>query len=126
MLHGPDNLDATAHRGIGEVEAESVAMMIGAAHNLDTSSYTIPYVSSWASSVEGKTPAEVVQATGERVRAAAVCILDNLTTAQIGDGDPPGLVRGAPSAQQSVRPPVPFHRVTSLRQGNASSGMPAL
>src|SRR5690606_473603 len=29
-LHGPDNPDATRHRGIGEVEAESVALMIGA------------------------------------------------------------------------------------------------
>jgi hypothetical protein len=126
MLHGPDNPDAAAHRGIGEVEAESVALMIGAAHHLDTSSYTIPYVSSWASSVEGKTPAEVVRATGERVRAAAVCILGNLTTAQTGNGDPPGLVREAPTTQRSVRPPVPFHRVASLRQGNSSSGMPAL
>jgi len=35
-LHGPDNSDATGHRGIGEVEAESVALMIGAAHGMDT------------------------------------------------------------------------------------------
>ncbi len=44
-LHGPDNPDATGHRGIGEVEAESVALMIGAAHGMDTTAYTIPYVS---------------------------------------------------------------------------------
>lgn len=37
-LHGPDSPDATGHRGIGEVEAESVALMIGAAHGMDTSS----------------------------------------------------------------------------------------
>src|SRR6478609_8077912 len=67
VLHGPDHPEVSRHRGIGEVEAESVALMIGAAHGLDTSSYTIPYVSTWATSVDGKTPVEVVQATGERV-----------------------------------------------------------
>lgn len=95
MLHGPDNPDATRHRGIAEVEAESVALMIGAAHRLDTSSYTIPYVSSWATSVEGKSVVEVVQATGERVRAASAKILDALPTAQAGGGAPPGLTREA-------------------------------
>lgn len=95
MLHGPDNPDAVYHRGIGEVEAESVALMIGAAHGLDTTSYTIPYVSSWATSVEGRSVVEVVQATGERVRATAVKILDSLPTVQIGGGDPPGLSREA-------------------------------
>ena len=95
MLHGPDNPDAVHHRGIGEVEAESVALMIGAAHGLDTTSYTVPYVSSWATSVEGRSAVEVVQATGERVRATAVKILDELPTAQVGGGDPPGLSRAA-------------------------------
>ena len=40
MLHGPDNADAAMHRGIAEVEAESVALMVGAAHGLDTDDYT--------------------------------------------------------------------------------------
>jgi hypothetical protein len=105
MHHGPDNPDAIAHRGIGEVEAESIALMIGAAHNLDTSDYTIPYVASWASSVQGKSPAEVVQATGERVRATAGTILDHLDTTQVGTGDPPGLARDTPTAEQAT--PVP-------------------
>ncbi len=73
--------------------AESVALMIGATHDLDTASYTIPYVTSWASSVAGETPVEVVQATAERVRRTAVSILDQLETPQVGDGDPPGLDR---------------------------------
>lgn len=91
MLHGPDNVDAALHRGVAEVEAESVALMVGAAHELDTRNYTVPYVTSWASSVEGKTPVEVVQSTAERVRAAAVTILDALPTSKIADGTPPGL-----------------------------------
>jgi antirestriction protein ArdC len=108
MLHGPgrDDLtpDAAMHRGIAEVEAESVALMVGAAHGLDTSSYTVPYVSSWASSVPGKSPVEIVQSTAERVRGAAVTILDKLDTPQVGDGNPPGLDREALAAKQGVAP----------------------
>ena len=92
-LHGPDNPDATGHRGIGEVAAESVALMIGAAHGMDTTAYTIPYISGWAGTVKDKDPAEVVQATGERVRKTAGAILDALDTVQVGTGDPPGLTR---------------------------------
>lgn len=102
LLHQPlDNLstelaaEATLHRGVAEVEAESVALMIGAAHGLDTSSYTVPYVSTWAASVPGKTPVEVVQSTAERVRATALDVLDKLDTPKIGDGNPPGLDRDA-------------------------------
>ena len=104
MLHGPDNVDARLHRGIAEVEAESVALMVGAAHGMDTSVYTVPYVSSWAESVPGKNPVEVVQATADRVRAAAVAVLDNLDTEQVGRGDPPGLNREAARAAAHVHP----------------------
>jgi hypothetical protein len=101
LLHQPpdDKLstefaaDATLHRGVAEVEAESVALMLGAAHGLDTSSYTVPYVSTWAASVPGRTPVEVVQSTAERVRTTALGVLDKLDTPKIGDGSPPGLDR---------------------------------
>jgi hypothetical protein len=66
-------------------------VMVGAAHGLDTSTYTVPYVTTWASSVEGKTPVEVVIETADRVRKAAVTILDHLDTVQVGNGEPPGL-----------------------------------
>ncbi len=103
-LHGPDNADATGHRGIGEVEAESVALMIGTAHGMDTTAYTIPYVSGWAGTVKDKEPAEVVQATGERVRKTAATILDALDTVQLGAGDPPGLTRETAQPERAVRP----------------------
>lgn len=102
MLHGPDNADAAMHRGIAEVEAESVALMVGAAHDLDTTSYTVPYVSSWASSVPGKSPVEVVQATAARVRNTAIGILDQLDTRLVGDGIPPGLDREALATQRKA------------------------
>ena len=101
LMHDPQDSDARLHRGIGEVEAESVALMIGAAHGMDTSGYTIPYVSTWAARVDGKEPVEIVKTTGERVRKIAMGILDQLDTTQIGDGTPPGLDRETPQRPQS-------------------------
>jgi hypothetical protein len=114
LLHAPrENVtsadlaaDATMHRGIAEVEAESIALMVGAAHGLDTSSYTVPYVSTWAASVPGKTPVEVVQSTAERVRTTALGVLKKLDTQKVGDGNPPGLEREAISHRVEVAPVV--------------------
>jgi hypothetical protein len=92
-MHDPADDARDHHRGVREVEAESVAMMIGAAYGLDTTGYTIPYVASWANAVPDKTPVEVVRETGERVRKAALDILDRLPDAGLGDGYPPGLAR---------------------------------
>lgn len=116
MLHGQDNADAVMHRGIAEVEAESLAFMIGAAHGLATEGYTIPYVASWAVGVPGTTPVQVVQSTAERVRAAAVTVLDKLDTPQVGDGDPPGLQRHALTVERgsSAAPAVEQRQVEAV------------
>ncbi len=90
-MHGPRPDEARLHRGIVEVEAESVALMVCAAHGMDTSGYTIPYVAGWAESVKDVSPVDVVRQTGERVRAMAISILDRLDTEMIGDGNPLGL-----------------------------------
>src|SRR5690606_3999200 len=107
LLHGPENPDASGHRGIAEVEADSVALMVAAAHGMDTSDYTIPYVSGWAATVPEKSPVEVVQATGERVRKTAASILDQLPTEQIANGDPPGLNRDAQSQKSPASERAP-------------------
>lgn len=110
LLHAPtttnaDNVvQAVTHRGVAEVEAESFALMLAAAHGMDTSSYTIPYVASWADTVPGKTPAEVIQATAERVRRTAIQALDKLPTTPHADGNPPGLDRGT-TPQREPAPP---------------------
>ncbi|ACZ31357.1 hypothetical protein Xcel_2341 [Xylanimonas cellulosilytica DSM 15894] len=78
--------------------------MVGAAHGLDTSTYTVPYVTTWASSVEGKTPVEVIIETADRVRKTAVTILDRLDTVQLGNGEPPGL---AATRRSSSAPATP-------------------
>lgn len=93
LLHGTDNVDAAMHRGVAEVEAESFALMLAAAHGLSTEDYTIPYVATWAASVPGMTPTEVVHSTADRVRSAALTTLERLDTPQVGDGTPPGLDR---------------------------------
>lgn len=114
LLHAPrENVistdlaaDAALHRGIAEVEAESIALMVGAAHGLDTSSYTVPYVSTWAASVPGKTPVEVVQSTAERVTSTSLGILEKLDTRKISDGNPPGLDREPLSHRVGVAPVI--------------------
>ena len=103
---------------IAEVEAESVALRVGAAHGLDTSSYTVPYVSTWAASVPGKNPVEVVQSTAERVRATALSILDKVDTQQVGDGNPPGLDREALSHRTGTAPVV-----TAARRDGSALGL---
>lgn len=124
LLHAPPEnkldtelaADATLHRGVAEVEAESVALMVGAAHGLDTTSYTVPYVSTWAASVPGKTAVEVVQSTAERVRGTALGVLDKLDTPKIGDGNPPGLDREALSHRTA-----PVHN--TVRRNEAVLGL---
>jgi hypothetical protein len=89
LLHDParDAGDASVHRGVGEVEAESVAYVVLAAHGADSSSESLPYVATWAG---GRTPAEVVQRTAQRVVGAAHEVLAALDTVQHPDGAPPG------------------------------------
>ncbi len=88
VLHADDHQAAAEHRDIAEVEAESVALMIAAAHGMDATQYTIPYVSAWAASRPGQDPVQTVQSTAGRVRAAALGILDRLDTLQIADSTP--------------------------------------
>lgn len=120
VLHAPTELqeNAALHRGVQEVEAEGVSMMITAAHGMDSSSYAVPYVSTWASQVPGKDAVQVVQDTGARVRAAAIRILDGLDTEKIPDGTPPGLERLDPARTSTaeVDHGRPVHKVDSVER----------
>ncbi|GAA1854547.1 ArdC-like ssDNA-binding domain-containing protein [Myceligenerans crystallogenes] len=95
VAHTPGDPDVPAHRGIVEIEAESVAAFVLAAHGVDSADYTVPYVSTWASRVKGVDPVAAVQQTATRVRTIALTILDGLDTTMVPDGDPPGLDRAA-------------------------------
>ena len=78
ILHAdPDQPQACA--GIREVEAESVAHLVMAAHGVDTAPYTFPYVAAWAhpiAAVDDTPLTDVVARTGSRVIQAAHTILE--------------------------------------------------
>lgn len=124
LMHDPENTDVRLHRGISEVEAESVALMIGAAHGMDTSSYTIPYVTSWAAQANGKEPAEIVKATGERVRATTLKVLDQLDTTQLGNGTPPGIERDAAKRTGVDRAGATRESLATVRAATATVAQP--
>jgi hypothetical protein len=70
LLHAPTARPGDLTRPQAEVEAESVAYVVAAAHGLDTSGYTIPYVAGWS---EGNL--ELLARSAERVVATAHTIL---------------------------------------------------
>jgi hypothetical protein len=70
LLHAPSQRPADLTRPQAEVEAESVAYIVAAAHGLDTSGYSIPYVTGWSG---GKL--ELLARTAERVISTSHQIL---------------------------------------------------
>jgi DNA primase len=80
LMHDPADFNGTTHgcRGTQEVEAESVAYLVAAAHGLPTDDYTFPYVTSWAVDVDSARPEDVVEQTGERVMRTAARVLEFL------------------------------------------------
>ena len=108
LLTSPDNPDASHHRGISEVEAESFAAMVCACYGMDSTGYTVPYVAGWAETVKDKSPLAVMRDTGERVRHTVLAELDHLPSPVIDDGVPPGLVEHNPVsiAPSARREPV--------------------
>jgi DNA primase len=63
MLHGPES---EVSRDIGEVEAESVAFVLGARFGLDTSDYSLDYIAGWAAA-----DPKAVETTASRVVKAS-------------------------------------------------------
>lgn len=73
MLHG-EGEDRPTHRGIGEVEAESVAYVVSSVLGVDTSGYSFAYIADWGGEAD-KSAAKVVADVGQRVMKAAQGIL---------------------------------------------------
>lgn len=78
-----------------EVEAESVAFVVAAAHGMRSDGYSFPYVTGWA----GSDPAKAISGAQSRISHAAVAILD-VSPAVHGDG---GRVPGAQAALEAAR-----------------------
>lgn len=77
--------------GIREIEAESVAHLVMAAHGVQTASYTFPYVASWAqplAAAERVPMIEIVARTGTRVTEAAGAIINASRTMAANSSDP--------------------------------------
>lgn len=120
LLHATAATDPAGRlvcRGVAEVEAESVAFVVAAAHGMDTSAYTLPYVATWA---DGPDPAATVRATADRVVSTARTILTGLGTEHGLGGQPPGIDR--PHTRPSGRPPgrAPQPAVPSVERGSGA------
>jgi antirestriction protein ArdC len=77
--HTDTDFDYLAHRGTAEVEAQSVAYILAAAHGLDASAYTADYLIGWS---HGDT--DTLRATAAAVTTAAREILTALDTTGAG------------------------------------------
>jgi hypothetical protein len=89
ILAGHGQQGPVDHRGIQEVEAESVAFMVLQAHGVDASQYTFNYVVGWAqtAATDGQLVEDIVRRTGERVIAIADKILARTQPAPGPDDD---------------------------------------
>ena len=72
--HGPGHADS---RSVAEVAAESVAYVTCAHFGLDTSSYTVGYVATWAGN-DAKEIEHVVRSTLASVQRAAHSVIDQV------------------------------------------------
>ena len=127
LMHDPRRDDGTIDmaaamtttRGVKEVEAESVAFLIGAAHCMDTSDYSLPYISTWASRDEGLA---TVRQVGTRVIATARKVLDQLPTEQWGSGQPPGVRERSQQQSFSRSAAATRSRMPSTRRAAVAVG----
>ena len=105
-------------RALKEVEAESVAYVVGAAHGMETSGYSFPYVAAWA----GNDGTKVVQAVQTRVARAARAIIDASTAGRTEGGRPPGAA-AATAAAQAARGQVVASLAPSVGPGAGPLGL---
>lgn len=85
-------------RGRKEVEAESVAYVVAAAHGMATDDYSFPYVATWA----GEDAAKEVAVTQARVATAARILLEASPAEHTTGGKVPG-VEAAIAAARNAR-----------------------
>ena len=119
MLHAQGG-QPIACAGIREVEAESVAHVVMAAHEVDTAAYSFPYVAAWAyplAAVEHVPMAEIVGRTGTRVMRTATEILD-VTTSSFGSPPDPS------TAALAARVDAACKQTAELRDRAAASPLP--
>lgn len=125
-----EKLEDRRCRGVIEVEAESVAFLLTAAHGLDSSQYTFNYVAGWAHQAkaldrDGPSVEEIVRATGQRVITAADQILNvtrpgpSVTEVAVGSL----AMEIEPRVDRALRP-VPAMASEQPSAGQARAGVP--
>jgi antirestriction protein ArdC len=101
LLHDPADpkrpVDMT--RGLGEVEAESVAFVVARVHGMGTDEYSFPYIAGWAGRDD---PNKVITKTAQRVAQAAQAIIE-ISPAEHSAGGKAALALTAP---MKVREPA--------------------
>ena len=83
-----------------EVEAESVAYVVAAAHGMPADDYSFPYVATWAGSA-GKDADKEVAATQARVASAARTLLEMSPAEHTPGGKVPGVEQAIAAARQA-------------------------
>lgn len=91
-------------RPVKEVEAESVAFVVAAAHGMHTDDYSFPYVAGWAGADD---PAKAIQATQARVGQAARLIIEASPAPHETGGKVPGAAAAVEAARQARLEQVP-------------------
>lgn len=106
-----------------EVEAESVAFVVAAAHGMATDGYSFPYVAAWAA--DATDPAGEVRATQARVAQAARTILELSPADHLAGGRVPGAEQAVEKAKaERARRPEPGEpaQVDALTQVETFAG----
>jgi antirestriction protein ArdC len=106
LLHQPGELPDGFTLARAEVEAESVAFVVCAAHGVASDDYTVPYVASWAGGDR-----ELVRDAGVRVLSCARQIL--AVTAPGGDG----AVTANPASRPADRALATLHQLDRADRG---------
>lgn len=75
LMHGDDDYRIHTKKSLLELEAESVAYLVGSAFGLDTSGYSFPYIACWQ---ETEDALANLKASGERIRRTAALVIDRL------------------------------------------------
>ncbi len=111
-------------RGLREVEAESVAYMVTAAHGLDSGQYTFTYVAGWASQASDGdiSVAEIVAQSGARVIGA----VDQILTRTMPAGDAETALVDHVAAEVGITDPLPVSATVPAERMWESVSPPSL
>jgi hypothetical protein len=95
------------HRGVLEVEAESVAYLVCTTIRLDSSAYSLPYLASWSDG-----DPSLVEATAKRVLATTAMMVGALESEMSIDLTPDLLTVTQPGSPAPLHPPPHRPRLT--------------